>query len=86
MNLISQSILDLEGHFYWGYRDEYFIETKKDNFVWSCPSQFGNNTIKRYNGSLKQWCRENEVPVTRNKGIHIIRHLTGDDVSILENK
>ena len=83
MNSTKQSFLDLEGIFYWSYRDEYFIETKEGNFIWSCPSQFGNNTIKRYEGTLKQWCKENEVPATRNKGKKIIREVTGLEVIIL---
>lgn len=82
MNSTSTSLLDLEGTFYWSFRDEYFIETNEGNFIWSCPSQFGNNTIKRYEGTLKSWCKENEVPCCRNKGKKIIRDLTGNDVVV----
>lgn len=76
-------ILNLEGTFYWSYRDEYFIETKEGNFVWSCPSQFGDNSFRRYGGTLKQWCKENEVPCTKNKGKKIIRTVVSDEVIIL---
>ena len=51
--------------------------------MWSDPAYGGNNTIRPYRGSIKDYCKELGVACGRDKGRHIIEEYCGDKVVII---
>jgi len=76
--------LDDSGEFSWNFNKLFFIETNKGNFVWSDPDYNGDNTIKPFDGTLKDFLKQQNIPCVRDKGFHTIRHYCGDNVKIME--
>ena len=74
--------LDTIADFTWGFANEFFLETKEGNFVWSDPDYQGDNTIKPFNGNYLQWCKRCCIPYGREKGTHTIRGYCGEDVKL----
>lgn len=75
--------LDDVAEFTFNFINKFFMETDKGNFVWDCPDYpGGNNTIKPFDGSYKDWCRFEGIPYGRCKGKHTIRNYCGNEVQI----
>lgn len=76
--------LDDYGSFTWNFANKFFIETKKGNFIWSCPEYpEGNNTITPFKGTYKEWAKVECYGMGRDKGTHKIRNYCGEGVEIL---
>ena len=80
----NEEILELSGSFGWDFGEHFFIETSSGNYVWSDPEYGGDNTLRRYDGPLKQWLRAKRQPYVRDKGVHRIRDYCGADVKVVE--
>lgn len=77
--------LDDEAKFTWAWNHEFFLETAKGNFIWSCPDYInGDNTIRPYQGRLADYYWEKNITVGRSKGKHIIREYCGEGVRIIQ--
>jgi hypothetical protein len=78
-------MIDLEtiADFTWNYHSEFLLETNNGNYIWSDPDYNGNNTIKKYNGTYKEWCEVNNIPFGREKGVHKISEYCGTDVKFI---
>lgn len=74
---------DTIADFTWFWNDEFFLETDEGNYIWSSPEYNGDNTIRRYNGSLSDYI-SNEAGCSfgRDKGRHRIRDYCGDSVKL----
>lgn len=76
--------LDDMAEFTWAFGLHFFLEVgEKGNFVWSCPSYGGDNTIIPYAGSWENYQKEYNLEVGRDKGFHTIRDYCGENVKIL---
>lgn len=74
--------LDDEAEFTWMFGHEFFLETSKGNFVWSDPEYSGDNTIRSFSGTYKDFQKQLGVGLGRYKGKHIIREYCGSDVKL----
>jgi hypothetical protein len=73
--------LDSACSFTWNYGNEFFLESSEGNYTWSSPDYHGGtNEIKKFNGTYKEWCEQNNIPFGRDKGHHKIRDYCGDKV------
>lgn len=77
-----EAILDLVGSFSWSFGETFFVETSEGNWVWSDPEYQGDNTLTRWKGTHKQWCKSIGIPFSRDKGKHLIRDYCGENVII----
>jgi hypothetical protein len=68
-----EELIAAEGDFSWNYGNEFFIETKFGNYIWSDPDYSGNHTIRRFSGSCKEYTKSCNIPFLRDKGKHIIK-------------
>jgi len=75
--------LDDVADFVWMWNERWFLETVKGFYIWLDPDYGGDNTIKKYNGSLRDFCEAEGIDFGRDKGKHIIRRYCGDDVKIV---
>lgn len=76
--------LDTIAEFTWFWNHHFFLETKEGNFIWSDPDYpGGNNTIRSYNGTLQDYCKESNIPYGRSKGKHSIRGYCGEGVRFI---
>lgn len=79
----KKSLLNLEGHFSWNFGNKFFIETEMGNFVWSDPDYFGgDNSIKFFDGNLDDFCKQEHIGYTRDKGIHTIKKYCGSKIKL----
>lgn len=84
MTILSTSTI---ASFTWMFNHLFFLETNVGNFIWSDAGYpGGDNTIRPYTGTLREFCREIEVPFGRDKGTHFIGDYCGEDVQILLDK
>ena len=74
--------LDTVAEFTWDFGQEFFLETVQGNFIWSDPDYNGDNTIRPYAGSYRDWCFGRNA-FGRAKGSHTIRGYCGENVKIL---
>lgn len=66
--------LDTKATFGWAWNHQFFLETESDgNWIWSDPDYSGDHTIRPFNGTLAQFCRERHIACVRDKGTHTIR-------------
>jgi len=75
--------LNTVAEFTWLWDDKFFLETENGNFIWSDPDYNGDNTIRPYNGTLIQYCKENGIDFGRGKGKHHIENYCGPNIKIL---
>ena len=80
--LTKEQLSSTVGHFSWDFGQNFFIETEFGNFVWSSPSYYGTNIIRRFDGSLKDYIKQSKIPYVRDKGKHIISSYCGDSWSL----
>ena len=78
-----ESILNLEGQFYWSFDKTWFITTSKGNFIWDDANYGGSNTITRTHETFNEWIKRKDVFYSRYKGQHVIRKYCGDDVQVI---
>lgn len=70
--------------FNWSFHDKFLLETERGNYIWSDPDYGGDNTIRPFDGNLKEFCRQENIPYVRNKGRHLIKSYCGPEVNIRE--
>ena len=81
--MTKDEFLNQIGEFAWGWSEQFFIECGGNrNFIWSDPEYYGDNTIQKFNGSIKDWYRSQGIEEARDKGKHLIREYCGEDVKI----
>jgi len=68
--------------FIWDFGMNFFLQTNKGNFIWRDPNCNGDNTIVKFDGSLKDYFNGS---FGRNKGEHIISDYCGKDVKIIKS-
>lgn len=78
-----ESILNLEGRFYWSFGKNWLIVTDKGNFHWSDSSYGGAGTITATKETLKDWLERINETFVRDKGQHLIRKYCGRDVQVI---
>ena len=69
--------------FSWSFSNRFLLETDNGNFVWNDPDYGGDNTITRFNGGIKEFCKSENIPYVRSKGQHRIGDYCGDEVKII---
>lgn len=70
------------GDFTWDFGMNFFVETEHGNYIWSDPDYRGDNTLKKYDGTHKDYFGR---LWGRGKGQHIIADYCGDDVIVIED-
>jgi hypothetical protein len=75
--------LNSEANFMWNFSKEFFLETPDGNYVWSDPNYGGDNTIRKFDGTLNHWLNQFHVPYVRCKGRHKIGDYCGQEVNII---
>lgn len=76
--------LDTSADFSWSFDSEFFLQTVEGgNYIWSNPNYSGDNTIRKFEGSFKDWLKLNGLDYARSKGYHIIRNYCGDQVKFV---
>lgn len=80
--LTKEQLSSTIGHFSWDFGQNFFIETEFGNFIWSSPSYYGTNIIRRFDGSLKDYIKQSKIPYVRDKGMYIISSYCGDSWSL----
>lgn len=83
MVLTREDILGKIANFTWSFGTEFFLETDAGNFVWNDPDYCGDNSIKPFDGSYKDWCRELKIPYGRDKGTKVIREYCGESITYI---
>lgn len=68
--------------FTWSFGHVFFMETAKGNYEWSDPDYQGDNTIRPFKGTYKDWLKRRGIPFGRDKGTHTIDGYCGTEVSI----
>lgn len=48
----KETLMNLMGEFTWNFGQQFFIETAQGNFIWSDPDYNGDNTIRKYHGTI----------------------------------
>ena len=71
--------LNTEADFSWNFGQEFFLKTDRGNYIWSDPDYNGDNTIRKYDGSHEDWCKETGY-YARSKGRHFIGDYCGSNV------
>lgn len=80
----KEQLAGMIGHFYFSFGKEFFIETNNGNFVWNNPDYGdGDNTVKPFKGTLKQWIKSCNIPYCRDKGSKLIGNYIGNDFAIV---
>lgn len=75
--------LDTVADFGWSFHETFFLETKEGNFIWSDPYYGGDNTIRSFDGDVKRFCKQEQIPFVRCKGRHTIRKYCGEGVRFI---
>jgi len=79
--------LDEIARFIWFWNDKFFVEAESGNYIWSDPSYpNGNNTIRPYKGTCKDYCESSGVEFGRDKGSHRIAEYCGPYVRFVEDQ
>ena len=74
----------MTGHFVWSFGKEFFIETQKGNFVWNDPDYGGDNTVRQFQGDLKKWLKEMQIPYCRDKGTRFIENFIDESFIFIQ--
>jgi hypothetical protein len=78
---------DTIASFTWMFNHLFFLETAAGNFVWSDSSYpGGDDSIRPFDGTLREFCREIQTPFGRDKGKRFIGDFCGENVNILLDK
>lgn len=75
-----EKLLDSIGNFTWDFGQQFFVETKHGNYVWSDPDYYGDNSFTKFEGSYKKWIKQTTAPYGRDKGTHLLRSYCGDQI------
>lgn len=70
-------------HFSWAYGKDFLLKVNNRYFIWSSPKYGGDNTIKPYFGNLLKWCKDNQVKLVKDIGIHRIFDFCGNNVTFV---
>ncbi len=66
-------------HFTYCWGHNFFLQTSKGNYHWKDPDYpHGDNTIRKFNGTYKQFCQKIGVAFGRDKGQHCIKDYCPD--------
>lgn len=81
---MKEKLLGMYGSFTYSFGFQFFIETEIGNFVWNDPDYQGDNTIRPFNGTYKDWCNHQNIPYGRDKGTKSIAGYCGDSWEYVE--
>lgn len=81
--ITKEQLMGTIGTFTWMWGMEFFIETNIGNFIWKDPEYQGDNTIRRYTGSYKDYLKESHIDFGRDKGKHMISDYCGDQFTLV---
>jgi len=79
LTVAKEDLLLAYGDFTHGFNHLWLIETEYGVFVWSDPGYGGNNTMKPFNGRIKDFFN----PYGRMKGRHLISRYCGDQFILM---
>lgn len=83
--ITKEELINLVGHFTFSFHYRFFIETNKGNFEWHDPNYpGGDNTIRPFNGTYKEWCQKINIPFGRDKGQHFVKDYCGTDFVLVQ--
>lgn len=80
---MKEKLMNMVGQFTWDFGQNFFIETSIGNFIWSDPDYYGDNTIKSFDGSIKDYFGKG---FGRRKGHHTISEYCGEDFEFVEGE
>ncbi len=75
------NVLNLIGDIWWNEKNLYLIETNVDNFIWSDPDFGGDNTLRKFDGTMSDFMKEHGTR-GRDKGRHIIGSYVAKNVIV----
>jgi hypothetical protein len=78
----KEILKNLIGEFTWDFGQKFFIETAEGNFIYSDPDYNGDNTIRPYKGTLKEFFKGS---YGRDKGKHFIEAYCGSEFTYVES-
>jgi hypothetical protein len=81
----SPLTLDDVADFVWLWSERWFLETVKGVYIWSDPDYNGDNTIRKYKGTLNDFLQAEGIDFGKGKGKRIIRKYCGDDAKIIDS-
>lgn len=74
----KQEILESTGEFT-EFPDQIFlISTQNGSYIWDKPL----NTIKVFNGSVLEFCRNSKIEFGKDRGVHVISELCPQNITI----
>lgn len=79
--MTKEKLMNMVGEFTWNFGQQFFIETSEGNFIWNDPDYNGDNTIRKYNGSLQDYFGKS---FGRDKGKHYIKDYCGENFTYIE--
>ncbi len=94
MSFYDGKALTIDMYFCWAF-DKYFLLSLVDHnrpeynnyqyhYVWSDPDYpGGDNTIRPFFGTYRDWCKVVGIPYGRSKGHHIVEKYCGPDVKFV---
>lgn len=83
--MTKEKLLSMIGEFTYCWGCDFFIETSEGNFHWKDPDYNGNNTIRKFNGSLSDFLAQfTGMDFGRDKGTHLIASFCGEDFTFIE--
>lgn len=82
--MTEEKLAGLVGEFTWLWSDEFFIETKAGNFLWSDPDYGGDNSIHMISCSYTDFIKNIGLDYGRDKGKHFIGDYCGNQFSLVK--
>lgn len=83
MKVTKEMLTDTVAKFTWTFGCDFFLETPIGNFVWSDPDYHGDNTIKPYKGSIRDYFGNS---FGSDKGKHTVAGYCGEDFIFVEEE
>lgn len=80
-NMTKEKLCGMIGDFTWNFGNKFFIETAEGNFIWSDPDYNGDNTIRKFNGTLQDYFGDS---FGRDKGKHYISDYCGTEFTLVD--
>lgn len=83
MTIDKERLMKTVGDVTWFWGADFFIETNIGNFHWSDPDYNGDNTIRPFDGTIKDFCKKMNVSHGRDKGKKLISAYCGDKFTLV---
>lgn len=75
-------LLECQAEFSWTFGEDFFVETPFGNFIWNNPDYGGDNSFRYFDGPLRKYVEQANIPFVRCKGKHLVLDYCGDDIFI----